>query len=650
MAVKTPRWHAHLLAVALALFAFVPAATAARGPDLAALSVTTPGGGLSAAGGGKIVITVKNVGGTQAARSTVVVSLSADRKFGGGDRPVGFGTVPALKPGAKTTVVVRAMPAQAGSFYVLGCVMSLGGPQGSRANDCATSKALVPVKTGATTPPPPGPALPPNGPNVFPQVTTFEALATTGTIGPAGGVLTAKGFDGSTITFTVPKDALLTSTQLRLVPATATPGPAGVAPLSSVIIEPEGLFVAGATVEFQPPASIPAARLAGVIFGGEDESIVRAPFLKGAALRIDVAILGGYGIGLRTGASAQRTLFASRGCLQTFMATADPCQSESLRKRYNEIMAAGDINNVQATVDAYRAFESGTLLPAIEAAIQSGAQAPELDPMVSIMTSAERTFQLLGVEDPQAGGALQKVAGMMKRVIDNTIDACASGKQGPLLTQNRVMVLARQAALIGVSLPGSVFSDLESKCMTKPYYVTYSLDATAKGSSEFAPWLSAGTAKAFDLPVPAPRAGSSGGGTASASLIFSGLTCNPGGNDSCNFTATSGGLTAQIVKEEWSSKEETRCGRKVKVPFLLITILLKTSPVDSLTTHFCRGGGCVDAPLTNSFDGALLVSTDAGKVELPEAGGSKAISGSGNPQGLQVSGKGSVKVSLRAGG
>jgi hypothetical protein len=77
---------------------------------------------------------------------------------------------------------------------------------------------------------------------------------------------------------------------------------------------------------------------------------------------------------------------------------------------------------------------------------------------------------------------------------------------------------------------------------------------------------------------------------------------------------------------------------------------LKVEPRDSLGTHFCRGGDCVDAPLQGSFESMLKVATDGGKVTVPEAGGSTPISGSGNPYGLKVSGSGNVKLSLLPGG
>jgi hypothetical protein len=626
-----------------ALLLLVPTAAAARAADLAVTSVVAPAKGLTTTGGQKLAVTVKNAGGTAVPRAALVAYLSADKKAGGTDMPLGFGQVPALKPGAVKKVSVATAPAQAGSYYVVACVSAPGVRQSSSKNDCASTKNKVKVGGGGDVSPPGA------GPPVFATVTTLDPLESTATIGPEGGALTTHGIDGSTITLTIPKDGLLVPTTLHLVPAAVSQGPAGVQPLSAALIEPEGLTVFGATIEFQAPAGISRAQLTGVAFGGEDESIVRTAFLGSTGLKIDVGLLGGYGVGVKTSAKAARSLFSVRGCLQSFVAALDPCQSESLRKQFMAIMSGVTPERAADVLAAYRAFEANILLPAIEAAINAGAQADELDPMVSIMGSADRAFALLGIE-PEGQSALLKLASIMGRVVANTIAACAAGKQGPLLTQNRFNALERQAAVMGVELPSSARAQLDSDCMSKPYYVTYTLGATARGMSDFAPWLSGGQAKATDVRVPAPKTLGGSPQPGIASLAFSGLTCNPGGNDTCTFTSSSGSITVKVVKETWSTREVQRCGRKVKVPDLVLTFELKLDPADRLTARFCRNGECTEAPIMNSFDEATFVATNQYKVDIREAGGTTSISGSGAPHGLTVTGAGSVKMSLTAGG
>jgi hypothetical protein len=624
-----------------------PAAHAAGLPDLASLSVTSPSGGLSILGGDKVVVKIKNTGKASARKPVVTLLLSSDKLKSSSDPFVGAGSFKAMPGGRVLSATVYAVVSPtvpAGSYYLLACVSTAGQKQSSTKNDCVATKAKLTVRAAA--------------PIVQPQVMTVDALATSAEIGAAGGVVTTQGVDGSTITVTIPKNVLTSSVEIRLVPATVTPGPAGVTPFGAAIIEPEGLAVPGATIEFKLPAALPIPRrlLSGIVFGGEDEAIVRAPFLAGAALRLDAGILGGYGIGAHTGAPPLRTTAGVSECLQSLLAATDPCQAESLRKRLDEIMSKINFTNpsgnldpgeVQAAADEYSSFERGTLLPAIEAAVNAGAQADELDGYFSIMFSAERFFQLLGVESV-GNSAIQKLASIVERVANNTIAACASGKQGPALTLVRVNSLKRVGALLGADLPASVDQALESQCLVKPYYVTYTITGNARGNSNFAPWLSGGTSKAPDIRVPMPAPGP--GGSGSASLIFSNLNCDPGGNDSCNFTSQSGGMTGEITSMIFKEKEKQRCGRTVKVPELQLIVQLKVEPRDSLGTHFCRGGDCVDAPLQGSFESMLKVATDGGKVTVPEAGGSTPISGSGNPYGLKVSGSGNVKLSLLPGG
>lgn len=621
-----------ILALTCVVLALAPAAQGAGKPDLAALSVAPPSAGLSILSADEVVVVVRNGGRGVARRPAVTLLLSSDRKKSASDRVVGSGTLKALRGHARVSAAVHSVvppTVAAGSYYLLACVAASGQSQASTKNDCAATKARVSVRAAATV--------------VRPHVQTFEPLPASATIGPAGGVLSTKAGDGSTITLTIPKKALVSFAQIRLVPAAVTPGPAGLAPLVAAIVQPEGLAVPGATIEFQTPGT-PRNRLGAFVFGGEDEAIARSPFLPGGSVRIDVGILGGYGVGTRSGAQALRQAAGSTVCLQgSARAAADTCQVESLRKRWLQIFS-GDTGSGEV-LGEWVTFERETLLPAIDSAIATeGVPGAELDDMISILVSSFEQFGLPGAKELAA----KQVAGSLQKAAAKSLAACVGGKQGAVATAAQIGRLANYADRLGRALPGSIYTDFAQKCLTRPYYVSYEMSASGRGDSDFAPWLESGTAKAFDVPVLAPPAGAS----ASRALIFSGLVCDPGGNDSCEVSDASGGLTAEILRSEWKSREQERCGRTVNVPELQLVLQLRHAPQDTVTTHFCKDGDCLDAPFAGAFDGALTVSTDgeSQQVTLPESGGQTGISGADDFMGLHVTGYGSVKLSLLPGG
>ena len=374
------------LAIALTGWALLAAPGAlGASTDVSAMSLNQPNSPLTVLGGSVVPFAVRNTSGVRARRLAVTIVLSKDKRRDARDAIVAGGAPRALAAGARRTLrVALAVPTKVkpGSYWLVACVTAGRQVQSSKSNDCVATARKVAVRA-ATVP-------------VVPVVTALPQSAVSKVIGAAGGtVTTPEGF-----TLTVPAESLSLPTTIRLVPvASLSPGPRGATPILSVIIEPEGLLVPGATIDFKLPAGFPAKGLTGIVFGGEDEAIVRAPFIRGKGLRLDATTFGGYGVGALTQGLKLPTSTGG-GHVAT---AADPCAAESLRKRADEIVARVNprtIDEFVTVTEALVQFEQSSVIPAMNAAVAAGATADDLSPIISLALSIERQAQLLGVECP----------------------------------------------------------------------------------------------------------------------------------------------------------------------------------------------------------------------------------------------------------
>jgi hypothetical protein len=632
--VVRPCCNALVLAVA-GLVVAAPAAFAAK-TDVRATSLKAPRTTLTVLGGGVAGFAVRNGSRVKASRLAVTIVLSKDRKKDARDAIAGGATLPALRARAKRTLQVALLvpgKVKPGAYWLVACVTAGKQAQSSKKNDCTVAKAKVTVRAVL--------------PAVVPKITALDPLGTTKVIGAAGGTITAPGALGGSVTLTVPAKALSMATSIRIVPvASVAPGPRGLTPLLSVIVQPEGLLAPGATIKFAPPAVLSSKKLAGFAFGGEDESIVRAPLVPGKGLTLDAALFGGYGLGVPTTAKS----------LPSRLAAA--CSAESLRKRADEIAASYSTTDMTQLISASEAllrFEASTVIPAMKAAVAAGASAEDLSPFISLALSIERQAALLGIESPVS--ILTEVANALKKAGRNDIKKCAERSEGPLKTQTEVLRISRAIALLGGGDSG-LEAPLESDCLSKPYLLTYQMTTDEQWmTTDKPPAFKSGSVLITDLAVPVPKIGAPAE-IGSGPMTTSSLTCDPGtapGYIACAVTSAMVDLDAQVIRSETSTKSEQRCGRTVQVPVYKVVIQLR-HPVD--TQHFDL---TVQPPMGSifhvggdsgsSFDRALSVATDGElqQVTLPDSGGSELLIGSsagfhGLPMAIDSTGNATLKL------
>lgn len=627
------------------LLGSAPAALGAS-TDVTATSLKPPAAPLSVLGGSTASLGVRNASAVAARRLAVTVVLSRDKTRGRGDAVVGGATLPALRARASRTLGITLVVPGAvrpGAYWLVACVTAGPQAQATKGNDCRVSARKVTVRAATAA--------------VVPRIVTADALAVSGVVGAAGGSVAAPGPGGGTVTLTVPAKALAFSTEIRIVPVVSlTPGPPGITPVVSVIVEPEGLLVPGATIELTPPAGLPARSLRGFVFGGEDEAIAAAPRLPGKGLRLDASILGGYGIGLATPGRGLRAV--GRPCLQA-TAAADPCAAESLRKRADAIMAGfenGSESGIISGTEALLRFEQDAVIPAMRAAVRAGASGDDLAPIISLALSIERQAQLLGIESPVS--ILAEVSQALTDVAGHEIDECSARTQGPAGTQAAVLRLSRAIELLGGGGTAPLLARLQSDCLAKPYRLTYEMSVTEKWTTSPQPFGAlSGATSIVDLEVLYPPLG--GNGTpASGPQTFSAMSCDPGTVPnvvSCVVNSATGELEATVIGEVTKTTDTQRCGRTVKkAAYEVVLQLEQKTEQQQLTVTFQVPGGppFPQAVATESaFHRALIQGTEGElrQVTLPDDGGSELLIGStanfkGSMLAVDATGKATLKL------
>lgn len=155
-----------LAASLVGLSAPAGASGAARGPDLAVTTLSSPPRIVAAGGAFSVRDTVRNVGRRRASASTVRYFLSRHFRIGGGDvRLGGLRRVPSLGPGrssrrrASLRVPTGVAP---GTYRVIACARRAGDAR--RRNNCLASKRIVTVRGAGSPGPAPGPQPQPDPP------------------------------------------------------------------------------------------------------------------------------------------------------------------------------------------------------------------------------------------------------------------------------------------------------------------------------------------------------------------------------------------------------------------------------------------------------------------------------------------------------
>jgi hypothetical protein len=627
------------VAIASVLLAVPSAAAAAGKPDVRATSLKSPRVALSVLGGSATSSAVGNASAVAAKKLVVSIVLSTDRRRDGRDVVIGTATLKGLKGRAKRTLGISLLVPGAvkpGSYWLVACVTAGAQKQASTRNDCVSTARKVTVGAPAAT--------------VTPTIATVEPSAVSKVIGPAGGSISVAGPIGGSTVLTIPAKALSVPTTIRLVPvASVAPGPRGVSPVTSVIAEPEGLAVSGATIAFTLPAGLPATGLGGMAFGGEDEAIVRAPLLRGAGLRLDASILGGYGVGIATPGLP----FASGGKPRR----AGACSAESLRKRADAIAAAANPRTTDEYVSMTEAlvrFEGTDVLPALRAAARGGASADDLAPFIELAVLIERQAALLGVHTPN--NVIVEATNLLRQAGASEIKKCADRTQGPATTLVNVRRIVRNIALVGGGEDSGLETKVENDCLSKPYLLTYEMTTTEHFTVNPAPpAFVGGTGVITDLPVLFPLSAAAAI-PARGPMTFNGLTCEPGSAYiSCAVDSANGELEAAVLGVDGKLKPVTRCGRTVNEPAYEVVFQLRQLTEEQHMTVMFQPPTGNPIPLAllggGAFDRAMSQATDEmQQVTLPDNGGSEFLIGStGNFHGsfLAIEATGNATLKLK---
>lgn len=611
-------------------------------PDVTAKSVSAQGN-LEVLGATQVSVTIGNLGKGVARAPQIAVLVSKDRRRSRTDRVIGRVATKALQAKKKSVArVFSVVPSKLrpGKYFLIACVATKKQAQASKRNDCSATKRRVRVKAAAGA--------------IVPRFSTVDGAAVAATLGSDGGSVEAALPGGTKVKLTVKPKALAVATAIRLVPvAGIAPVPAGINPTAAVLIEPEGLVAPESTLTFSPAKKVSVSKLRAFAFGGEDESIVAAPFLPRSGIALNASVFGGYGIGSKSRARGRATARAASASLEESadcptearaassragISAADPCNAESLRKRAEEIGSAIDFSSPSGRdsgMQALDAFVNTEVSPAIEAAVNAGALADEISPYVSIVLGIERQRQLLGYETENS--ALGKLGDLMKRVAGNSIKRCEARAQGPVTTAIQLLQIQRQMQLLGVDTTG-IDADFDARCASKPWHLLYDMTVNENWTVETPPPLfTGGNGHVAGLEVPAPTmAQLVGGGVQPGrkALAYSGLSCSPGAEfTSCSVTAASGDLEVGLKSSRLESKTEVRCKRKVRVPYVVDSFkfsMLGESQTLHVTLEIPPLTLSEDLPSGGAFDRALSVATpnDAQVVEIPDAGGTVSLVGS----------------------
>lgn len=130
------------------------------------------------------------------------------------------------------------------------------------------------------------------------SVTLNEARAAEALIPIAGGSLSVTGADGTIFTLTIPPDALLADTTIRMLPVATMDGlPFGSQPLA-VQLYPEGLFFNNyVTLAITPAVTIPIDQQITFGYLGSGQDVILAPpVVNSSEIQIQLLHFSGYGV------------------------------------------------------------------------------------------------------------------------------------------------------------------------------------------------------------------------------------------------------------------------------------------------------------------------------------------------------------------
>ncbi len=282
-----------------------------------------------------------------------------------------------------------------------------------------------------------------------------------------GGSLSVKGSDGTTFTLSIPNDALLVETTIRMVPVTSLTGlPFGSGDPLAVQLEPEGLFFNNyVTLTITPATEIPIDQQ--IMFGylGDGQDVILAPpVVDSREIKILLLHFSGYGVTKgyladiepvrqRIGGDAERRL--------------QNIAAERLgRERIDQLIGAGEGEGLgELFDDLIKQYEEEVVKPRIAAAGESCAAGQlAMDTIISL----ERQKALLGGGESKG---LEDAIALM-----DTVGIECAKEEYELCKSDHVidrmipvwLGMERQSALLGGGGLEAikVAKDLTQKCLT----------------------------------------------------------------------------------------------------------------------------------------------------------------------------------------
>jgi hypothetical protein len=138
--------------------------------------------------------------------------------------------------------------------------------------------------------------------NVFVRPAFDASRATSATIGSVGGTLSTITADGTTITLTLPRNALTGDEQLTMTPLVTLTG-GGVQLVSGVQIGPDSLrLLEPATLDITPTHPVPKSQLVAFGYQGNGAQFGLVPLADRSSAEIPLIRLGGVGLARATNA------------------------------------------------------------------------------------------------------------------------------------------------------------------------------------------------------------------------------------------------------------------------------------------------------------------------------------------------------------
>jgi hypothetical protein len=303
------------------------------------------------------------------------------------------------------------------------------------------------------------------------------AMAASAVIDSAGGTLTATGSNGVKYTLTVPKDALLFSTRIRITPLASLDGLPFHALIAGAHLEPDGLTLTKAatlTIEGAPAAAQGDATVA-FMYEHTGANLHLYPRSAGTGLKIDLLHFSSPGVGDATNQQFQNQL---QHPPNTNLAQEEQKMAELVAKlREGALLGVGPSDSTQQLAGQLQkvldAFKREVLDPEVAAALAPNSTYDAVSKALTDLFTWERQAELFGLTNPGYDTILKQLLAVLPRLYQDEIKKCVNDKD--VNAGLRAFAVARASALLGQDIP----LDDADKCLQ----IKVNVDSHIKGTT-----------------------------------------------------------------------------------------------------------------------------------------------------------------------